>query len=424
MAEFLDDILQAQKRGEIRGIPSICSAHPWVLKTSLQGESPVLIEATCNQVNQFGGYTGMTPAGFKSFVSHLTDENRFPQDKLILGGDHLGPSPWQDLPAETAMDHAIELVHDYVRAGFTKIHLDTSMHLDGDNPASPLDLELAARRTALLAKTAETSAGSERHHIRYVIGTEVPIPGGARVQEPSLEVTKVGQARETLLAVQEAFKSEGLDSAWERVTALVVQPGVEFGSDHIHEYDPNAASDLVHFSESIPMIYEAHSTDYQTPQSLRNLVRDHFAILKVGPALTFAFREAVFALAAMENELFPPEQCSHIIEVMETAMLEDPKDWKNHYHGTEQEMSLARKFSFSDRIRYYWARPAPQKALAQLLHNFDETPIPLTLASQYLHHLYMQIIAGTIRNSAASILSESIQTVVQEYAHACRPIDD
>jgi hypothetical protein len=29
----------------------------------------------------------------------------------------------------------------------------------------------------------------------------------------------------------------------------------------------------------------------------------------VGPALTFAFREAVFALVMMENELFPQDEC-------------------------------------------------------------------------------------------------------------------
>ena len=51
------------------------------------------------------------------------------------------------------------------------------------------------------------------------------------------------------------------------------------------------------------LVYEAHSTDYQRPESYRNLVRDGFAILKVGPALTFAMREVLEALSLIEAEL-------------------------------------------------------------------------------------------------------------------------
>ena len=85
---------------------------------------------------------------------------------------------------------------------------------------------------------------------------------------------------------------------------MVVQPGVEFGDEFVHDYRAESAQDLVKLIEGYPnLVYEAHSTDYQTRQNLAHLVRDHFAFLKVGPALTFAFREAVFALVHMENEL-------------------------------------------------------------------------------------------------------------------------
>ena len=420
MSEYLSEIVRSQKNGERRGIASICSAHPWVLKTALQGGEPVLIEATCNQVNQFGGYTGMTAAGFRAFVHELAKANDFPVDHLILGGDHLGPSPWQHLPAESAMRNAAELVRSFVQAGFTKIHLDTSMHLGGDDPAAPLNLELAARRMARLAKITEDCPEAKPNRLRYVIGTEVPIPGGAQAGEAGLQVTTVEQARSTIEAIRAAFEAAGLQSAWERVIALVVQPGVEFGSDYVVDYDPAAAADLARLAETIPLIYEAHSTDYQRPESLHSLVRDHFAILKVGPGLTFAFREAVFALAEMEAELFQPEQCSHIIEVMDEAMLKEPDKWQDYYRGNEMEVALARKFSLSDRIRYYWAKPAAQKSLARLLENFGEKPLPVSLVSQYMHQLYSPIREGKIRNSVDSILSEAIRGVLREYEHACR----
>jgi tagatose-1,6-bisphosphate aldolase non-catalytic subunit AgaZ/GatZ len=38
---------------------------------ALQPNTEVLIEATCNQVNQDGGYTGMTPADFRRFVEDI-----------------------------------------------------------------------------------------------------------------------------------------------------------------------------------------------------------------------------------------------------------------------------------------------------------------------------------------------------------------
>ena len=178
MSHLVDEILRAQKRGEVRGITSICSAHPWVLKTALRGRRPVLIESTCNQVNQFGGYTGMNPLDFASFVRRLAAENNFPPERIILGGDHLGPSPWQDETSEGAMTHAVGMVQAYIQAGFTKIHLDTSMRLGGDNPAGTLDFGLVAQRTALLVNAAEAvsspSNSSPLYH-RYRSST----PGGS-----------------------------------------------------------------------------------------------------------------------------------------------------------------------------------------------------------------------------------------------------
>ncbi len=144
-----------------------------------------------------------------------------------------------------------------------------------------------------------------------------------------------------LEVTQAEFFRQGLESAWQWVIALVVQPGVEFGDDFVLDYRPEAAQDLKHFSETTPFVYEAHSTDYQVKENLRRLVHDHFAILKVGPALTFALREAVFALALVENELVSSIQRSHLVERLDEAMLREPAYWSSHYRGTEQEVAFA-----------------------------------------------------------------------------------
>ena len=374
MLNPLDGIVRLQKRGERRGIASICSAHPWVLKAALCGAAPVLVEATCNQVNQFGGYTGMTPADFVHFVRGIAAENGLPPHLLILGGDHLGPSPWQDHPAEVAMSHAAGMVRAYLQAGFTKIHLDASMRLADDDPRRALEPELVARRTVTLAKAAEQTfekGPDRRQELRYVIGSEVPIPGGATANDENTRVTTVEDARRTLEVMESAFVEAGLEAAWERVIALVVQPGVDFGDKFILDYDPEAAGDLARYSETTPFIYEAHSTDYQERENLRNLVRDHFAILKVGPALTFAFRQAVFALALMEDELLPPDRRSRLVETLEAAMQREPAQWKKYYQGNERELALARKYSLSDRARYYWQDREVQAAYDKIDREFE-----------------------------------------------------
>ena len=157
----LSEVVAAQKRGEARGICSICSANRFVIEASfshaLATGGAVLIESTCNQVNQFGGYTGMTPTDFVDFVWGIADEVQFPRDRLIIGGDHLGPSPWQDEPAESAMSKANVLMRVTVQAGYTKIHLDASMKCADDDPEVPLPPELAAARAADLCRVAETT---------------------------------------------------------------------------------------------------------------------------------------------------------------------------------------------------------------------------------------------------------------------------
>ena len=316
----------------------------------------LLIEATCNQVNQFGGYTGMSPLDFVRYVRETSQKNQFPWENIILGGDHLGPSVWQAEPTEVAMGRAETLIHDYVEAGFVKIHLDCSMRL-ADDPDVTLDVEVSAERSARLARVAEESLSPRERDkgegLRYVIGTEVPVPGGAIEHEESVRVTKVEDVRQTIEVTREAYYREGLQAAWERVIAIVVQPCVEFGDEFVLPYHTDAVKELAEFIESQPNVYEAHSTDYQSYKALENLVRDHFAILKVGPALTFAFREAVFALALMEDELVPSYEHSNIISVLDDVMREHPEHWVRYYHGNEAEQALKRKYSFSDRIRYY-----------------------------------------------------------------------
>ncbi|EML3651887.1 tagatose-bisphosphate aldolase subunit KbaZ [Citrobacter freundii] len=422
--KHLTKMVEQHKQGKANGIYAVCSAHPIVLEAAIRyahaNHTPLLIEATSNQVDQFGGYTGMTPADFRSFVCRLADSLDFSQDMLILGGDHLGPNRWQNLPAEQAMANADDLIKSYVAAGFKKIHLDCSMSCAND--PVPLTDEIVAERAARLAKVAEETCMAHfgESDLVYVIGTEVPVPGGAHETLTDLAVTTPDAARATLQAHYHAFEKHGMEGIWPRIIALVVQPGVEFDHTHIIDYQPQKAVALSKMVEDYDtLVFEAHSTDYQTPQSLRQLVIDHFAILKVGPALTFALREALFSLAAIEEELLPAKACSGLRHVLESVMLDRPEYWQSHYHGDGNARRLARGYSYSDRVRYYWPDSQIDEAFERLVRNLADDPIPLPLISQYLPLQYVKVREGDLSATPRELIINHIQDILQQYHCAC-----
>jgi len=420
--------VRAQKQGRAVGVYAICSANRFVLEAAMKQAAAdgasVIIESTSNQVDQFGGYTGMTPVDFVGFVAGIAQDLAFPRERIILGGDHLGPNAWQGRDAETAMGHARDLIRAYIRAGYTKIHLDASMRCT-DDPES-LDDEIAAGRTADLCAASEAAyadlPGKSPPPV-YVVGTEVPVPGGAQEAEESLSVTAVEDAERTIVLTREAFCARGLQAAWQRTAAVVVQPGVEFGDADIFDYDRKKARALsTHIERDDHLIYEAHSTDYQTPRALKEMVEDHFAILKVGPWLTFAFREAVFALAQIETEWLSSRrgiERSRLRESLDRVMVDDPTHWQKYYRGNETDRRHARKYSYSDRSRYYWPRPELQTALQRLLANLAEHPPPLTLISQYLPVQYTAVREGRISRQPVDLIHDKIMEVTASYAAAC-----
>lgn len=429
------DIIKKQKEGIKKGIYSACTANDYVieavLERALKDNEYALIEATANQVNQFGGYTGMKADDYRDFVYKIAKKVNFPVDKLILGGDHLGPLTWKDDKLETALNNSIELIKQYVLAGFSKIHIDTSMHVGDDDRNKPLDTTIIAARGAILCKASEdafrelnkTNPGAL--HPVYVIGSEVPIPGGSQQEEEGIQITKAEDFKNTVSAFKKAFMEYHLEEAWENVIAVVVQPGVEFGDESIHEYDRNAAKELTNALREYPnLVFEGHSTDYQTAQALKEMVEDGIAILKVGPALTFALREGLFALNYIENEIFkynPDIELSKLIDTLESSMVRNPNNWKQHYHGSGQKIKYARKFSYSDRCRYYLPVDEVKEALDRLIGNLKTVDIPLTLISQFMPVQYRKIMANHLKNDPEALLKDSVVNCIDDYMYAVTP---
>lgn len=430
MKNALTRLVTVQKEGKAIGICSACSANPFVieavLKKGKETNSCVLIESTANQCDQFGGYTGMKPVDFKNYVYKIANDMNFDTNKLFLGGDHLGPLTFTSLNEDEAMKNAEDLIRAYVSAGFTKIHLDTSMKVASDDPNTRLSDETIARRGARLCKIAEETyqellkTNPDAVEPVYIVGSEVPIPGGSQsAVDEGVQVTKVSDFKATMETFKKAFKEAGLD-VWDRVIGIVVQPGVEEKDSGCTEYDRAKAVELSKAIKEIPdLVFEGHSTDYQTKIKLREMVEDGVAILKVGPGLTYPCREALYALSFIEDEVCTVngKTPSNLVKVLDDEMLKNDKYWKKHYHGTPEEIALKRKYSFSDRSRYYYSTPEVSKAVDTLLDNLKDG-CPLNLLSQFMPIQYTKVREGTLANKPKDLIMDRIGNTLDEYLYA------
>ena len=431
MRHPIQTMMDRRRSGLKVGVPSYCSANELVLEAALLRAKtmnrPVLIEATANQVNQFGGYTGLTPADFYRKVLRKADEIGVPEEQVILGGDHLGPLTWQKLPEKEAMENARELVSQYVYAGFTKIHIDTSMKV-ADDPEGVLETRTIARRGVELYRAAMEAYRKRKTEFPgavrpvFVIGSEVPIPGGEHREAEAASVTEPSAMENTILTYRELFGQSGLPAAWDDIVALVVQLGVEFGSEKILRYDRERASALCRKLKDYPgLCFEAHSTDYQSSADLKKMVEDGAAILKVGPALTYGLRETCYALSMMEAELVPEWERAFFIQRSDAAMLKDPGNWEQYYHGDERQMSLQRKYSFSDRCRYYIGQKEVAEAMEKLFANLRKHPVPMCVLHQYLPKAYSKILSGELRPDPRDLAISGICDVMSDYEKAVSP---
>lgn len=430
--DAMRSMLAKRKLGmKFAGIPSFCTANDLVieacLKQAMRFDDYVLVEATANQVNQFGGYTGMKPADYRDFVYKIADGIGFPKEKIILGGDHLGPLTWQNEPEEEAMKKSVDLVKLFVLAGFKKIHLDTSMRVADDPRDEMLSDETIARRGAILYEACEEAyqellkTNPDEVRPAFIIGSEVPIPGGAQEAEESISVTKPAAVEETLRVYREQFEKRGLKDAFDNIIGVVVQPGVEFGDADVFMYNRTNAAELTAAMKKYDnVVLEGHSTDYQSPKCLKEMVEDGIAILKVGPALTFSMREGLFALSMMEKLLVDEADRANFIEVMEETMMKNPGNWQKHYHGNDAELFIKRKYSFSDRCRYYFAQPEIIAAIDKLFENMRKVEIPLGMLRQYMPQQYIKVRDGVISADPKELVEDCVVHLVEDYNYATK----
>src|SRR5262249_23932147 len=138
--------------------------------------------------------------------------------------------------------------------------------------------------------------------------------------------------------------------------------------------------------------------------------------------LTFAFREAVFALAAIEQEWLGRRRgvrLSDIRSVLEDVMLAHPEGWRRYYEGDEERKRFARAFSWSDRIRYYLPRPEGEAPLQHLPPSPAAVATPPPLLSQYLPGPWGALLSAGNEATPRSLVHEKIRETTSLYARAC-----
>ncbi|MDK2886466.1 MAG: D-tagatose,6-bisphosphate aldolase subunit GatZ/KbaZ [Thermosipho sp. (in: thermotogales)] len=395
-----------------RGIFSVCSSNEYVIRASIEFAKEkneyLLLEATCHQVNQFGGYTGFTPEKYVEYIKDLIKKYNFPEDKLLLGGDHLGPDPWKEMPASLAMENAEELVKSFVKAGFRKIHLDCSMPLGNDT--KKLNVLTIAKREARLYEIAEKYSQSTK--LVYVVGTEVPAAGGG---EEVTDVTTLDELRDSLESLEKVFQN--FPGALEKIITMVVRLGISFNNYEVDDYNSDKTKDILNYIKNKRLFIEAHSTDYQSKKALKEMVSDGIRILKVGPALTSAFRRAVFFLTFIEDEIIEKDKKSNLIKKIVTVMKKMPKYWKKYYTDSNKSIEIMLKYSLLDRIRYYWNEPEIKDSLNILLRNLENN-IPDELLYQFFPEQFELIRLGILKNTPEEIIKYEIKKELQKYYEA------
>lgn len=162
-SSWLQEVLRRNRRSGKGGTYAVCSAHPAVIEAAIQqsltDNSFLHVESTSSQVNQFGGYTGQTPMQFAQWVQSTAKNVGLPSDRILLGGDHLGPFPWRAESSKSALEKGRKLVRDCVAAGYQKIHLDASMAC-ADDAKTGIGEQTIAERAAILCQTAEEATAN------------------------------------------------------------------------------------------------------------------------------------------------------------------------------------------------------------------------------------------------------------------------
>ncbi len=99
-------------------------------------------------------------------------------------------------------------------------------------------------------------------------------------------------------------------------------------------------------------------------------------------------------------------------------MLASPANWEKHYHGDEKHLAQCRKYSYSDRARYYIGQPEVVAAMNKLFDNLRKYPIPMNMLHQYMPISYAKIREGQLKLDPRELAMDGIVQFMLDYESA------
>ena len=424
---LLIDIMEANCRGERKGIYAVGSHNSTILEVCFQQAlvdgSPVLLEISANMLVLPGQSGKTSPADFIKRVKNIAAEAEFPQDRLFFGVNDLGPSLWQDESDESALKKACEFISEIVGLGFNKLGIHAGEPLKGDPVGETLTQEIIIARETVLYQAAERAAAKlpDEEKPLYVIGVH-PRQEAGRVEDQRRMVNRK-DIEDAVDQFAQTAEAAGLPDIKERLPAARIFLGTGYDSENIIPFDSSLLKELggcVCRDRSV--VLEAPQTDFQSQIVLDKLVDNHFAVLSVGPELTYAMREALFSLALMENETMlgkPGVYLSNYIIELDRAMQSAPQHWQEYYTGNGFEQLVARKYSFYDRSRFFLENKDVRKMRKRLYDNLTANPVPLTVLRQFMPRQYERVAAGELENKPKALVMDAVRYALHRYSRAC-----
>ncbi len=191
----LREKIHSHRSGLPVGVFAVCSSHSDVLRAAMRLLQPsreaLLIEATCNQVNQEGGYTGMTPKIFSEKMAVAAKNTGF--GTWGLHADHISIKKGD--AAEVASTK--ELIDAQIAAGYTSFAIDAShlFNFNGKNVRE--ELEDNIRITTEIAQHIRAKMGKKE------FGLEVEVGEIGRKDTEGLVLTRPEEAVEYISALNE-----------------------------------------------------------------------------------------------------------------------------------------------------------------------------------------------------------------------------
>ena len=347
---------------------AVCPNSPAVIKAAFRAakrnNAPIMFAATLNQVDNDGGYTGMTQKDFVRVMRVEAKRNNF-TGPYIAAIDHGGP--WlKDIqtlemwPYEKAMDAVKKSYEAALLAGYELIHVDPTV--DRFLPKGEIiKIEVVAARTIELITHIENfrkERGLPR--IAYEVGTE-EVHGGLAdmsVFNKFLDLLKAG------------LEKNGCADAW---PCFVVG---KVGTDlHTTFFDPVVAKQLTSTVAKYGSFIKGHYTDdVENPEEYP---LSGMGAANVGPEFTVAEFNALEELEAVENKLYDEGNVamhSNMIAILKKLVIDSGR-WKKWVHGDESPDDFEsitpdrQRWLMQTGARYIWQKPEAVAARQTLYSN-------------------------------------------------------